>query len=219
MRPLIIKTDISLDGFVAAPDGDNAWIFDDADEEGRAWVLDIVRGAGAHLMGRVTYGDMAGHWPTSDDAFAAPMNEIPKVVFSSTLTEAPWGPARIARGPLAEEVAKLKAEDGGPLVAYGGARFVQSLAAENLIDEYRLLQHPIALGAGLPAFRARRRLRPTAPRRSPRGAVALPSAPACPRCRRRGLRTAACTRGADTVRRGAGAIRRGRARREPEEEE
>lgn len=70
----------------------------------KARKLDLIRQAGAHLMGRVTYEEMAGFWPTADDEYAAPMNSIPKVVFSKSLTEAKWPTSTIAGGDLAEEV-------------------------------------------------------------------------------------------------------------------
>jgi dihydrofolate reductase len=67
-------------------------------------------------MGRVTYQEMAGVWPTSTSEYAAPMNEIPKVVFSKTLQSADWADSRIARGDLADEIARLKREPGRDLI-------------------------------------------------------------------------------------------------------
>jgi hypothetical protein len=80
-------------------------------------------------MGRVTYQEMAQHWPTSSDAYAVPMNELPKVVFSKTLERADWPDSRIARGDLADEIATLTHEAGGDIIAWGGATFLQSLRA------------------------------------------------------------------------------------------
>jgi riboflavin biosynthesis pyrimidine reductase len=122
---------------------------------------------------------MAAYWPASTEPYAPPMNEIPKVVFSRTgsvgqatttraledairvrtTPEAPapsklesWTSPTIASGDLAEEIARLKRQDGKPLLAHGGARLAQSLAKEGLVDEYCLLVHPVALGRGLPLF-------------------------------------------------------------------
>jgi dihydrofolate reductase len=86
-------------------------------------------------MGRVTYEQMAGHWPTATDDYAAPMNDIPKVVFSKTLPTADWAGSRIARGDLTQEIAALKSEPGGDIIAHGGAAFVQALSKLGLIDE------------------------------------------------------------------------------------
>ena len=72
-------------------------------------------------MGRVTYEEMAAHWPTSTDDYAAPMNTIPKVVFSKTLDEATWAESSIARGDLADELATLRQQPGGEIIAWGGA--------------------------------------------------------------------------------------------------
>jgi len=96
---------------------------------------------------------MAAFWPTSTSEYAAPMNEIPKVVFSKTLEDAGWGETRIASGDLSEEIAAIKREEGNDVIAYGGATFAQALSRLGLVDEYRLNIQPTALGAGLPLFK------------------------------------------------------------------
>jgi dihydrofolate reductase len=103
-------------------------------------------------MGRVTYEQMAAYWPTAGGDYAGFMNTLPKVVFSRTLTDAGWAGTRIARGDTAAEIAALKAEPGGEIMAHGGAAFVQALSRLRLIDEYRLVILPVVLGAGLPLF-------------------------------------------------------------------
>jgi len=154
MRRLILQTGISIDGYVAALDRSHPWSDDGgANEDVKRWILDSVWGAGAHLMGRVTYEEMAAVWPTSSSEYARPMNEIPKVVFSKTLERADWPETRIASGELAEEIGRLKREPGNDLIAHGGARFDQALTRLGLVDEYRLMIQPAALGAGLPLFR------------------------------------------------------------------
>ncbi|MGH2946143.1 MAG: dihydrofolate reductase family protein [Solirubrobacteraceae bacterium] len=144
---------VSIDGFVAALDGAHDWGYGREDDATKRWKLDSVRRAGAHLMGRVTYEQMAAAWPTSTSEYAAPMNDIPKVVFSKTLQTADWAESRIARGELSEEIDRLKREPGTDLIAHGGATFAQALSRLGLIDEYRLVVHPAALGAGLPLFK------------------------------------------------------------------
>lgn len=104
-------------------------------------------------MGRVTYEEMATVWPTSTSEYARPMNEIPKVVFSKTLQHAAWPETRIAGGDLAEEVGRIKREPGNDLIAYGGATLDQALSRLGLVDEYRLMIQPAALGEGLPLFK------------------------------------------------------------------
>jgi dihydrofolate reductase len=145
-------------------------MFPSRSEDGAAWVLETLWQAGVHAMGSRTYHAMAGYWPTSTDPMAAPMNDIPKVVFTrqksfdlqpghgGTPTEEPsvaaasWASARIADGDLAEEMRRLKEEPGKDILAQGGAEFARSLVRLNLVDEYRLVTHPVALGSGLPLF-------------------------------------------------------------------
>ena len=95
-------------------------------------------------MGRVTYEEMAEFWPSSDHPIAAPMNEIPKVVFSGSLQSAAWPPARIARGDAAEELARLKQEPGGEIIAHGGTHV-------------RAVPDPARPGGRVPALSAARR--------------------------------------------------------------
>ncbi len=187
MRKLVLKMSISVDGFVAGPNGEIDWIFRTVGDS-TEWVVDICREAGAHMMGSRTYYDMAAFWPYSDTPFAPPMNDTPKIVFSRNgikdgtqvnrttraLADAEkdrgdrqgvtptasvlqsWAKPTVARGDLAEEVARLKKQTGNFILAHGGARFAQSLVATGQIDEYRLVIHPVALGQGQPLFSALR---------------------------------------------------------------
>lgn len=151
MRRVILLMSMSIDGFVVGPHGHAGATSEP--EELKHWKLDRIRRAGAHIMGRVTYEQMASAWPTSTDDYARPMNEIPKVVFSKTLEHATWAETSIARGELADEVTALREQPGGEIVAWGGASFAQSLSRDGLIDEYVLVIKPVAYGAGLPIFR------------------------------------------------------------------
>jgi dihydrofolate reductase len=154
MSRLVLMMGVSLDGMVARPGtyGAGGWGTPPEDPALKARKLGWLREAGLHLMGRVTYEEMAGFWPTSDDEYAAPMNDVPKVVFSRTLTAADWPRSRIASGDLAAEIAALKREPGKDMIAWGGAAFAQSLSRLRLVDEYRLVVQPVALGDGLPLF-------------------------------------------------------------------
>jgi dihydrofolate reductase len=160
MRKLVLQiATMSLDGYICE-EGTEFWRSfgpfslppapDDEDYE--EYFLNTLRRAGTHIMGRVTYESMAQTWPTSTDPVAAIMNDIPKVVFSRTLETASWPEARIARGDTEEEIARLKAEPGGEIVAHGGAQFAQSLARLGVVDEYRLYVYPVAVGRGAPLF-------------------------------------------------------------------
>ena len=168
MRKLIMKMSISVDGFVTGPNGETDWIFKSSDETSRAWAVEHSWDAGLIIMGRKSFEGMAPYWPTATGPFAAPMNEIPKALFTkngfkgtgpvpTTTPEqaraaASWAEARVFDGDLAEEIRKLKSEPGKPILAIGGAGFMQSLIATGLIDEYHLVTHPVVLGAGLTIF-------------------------------------------------------------------
>jgi dihydrofolate reductase len=155
MRKLVLSMGMSLDGLVARPGryGAGGWGLPPDDPALKQRKLEWMREVDLHLMGRNTYEEMAEFWPTSDDAYAAPMNAIPKVVFSSALDRADWPDSRIARGDLAEEIAALKREPGKDMIAWGGAAFAQSLTRLGLVDEYRLILQPVALGEGLALFK------------------------------------------------------------------
>jgi dihydrofolate reductase len=99
---------------------------------------------------------MSAVWPNSTGVYADVMNEIPKVVFSRTLNRADWPETRIASGNLAEDIERLKREPGGLILAHGGATFVDALIRERLIDEYRLVIHPVVIGHGTGLFSALR---------------------------------------------------------------
>ena len=153
MRDLVVHAWTSADGF-SADEGTEVMqrmgeIDDPAFDELFAGRL---AGAGTHIMGRVTYLEMAGFWPKSSHVNAAPMNDIPKVVFSRTLETAAWPQTRIASGDTAQEIARLKAEPGGEIIAHGGTQFVRSLVRLGLVDRYRFYVLPFAAGEGVPLF-------------------------------------------------------------------
>jgi dihydrofolate reductase len=152
MAKLILEMQCSLDGFVCGPRGELDWIFPDVDADYTAWTVERLWRAAAHLMGGVTYRDMAAHWPVSKEPFAEPMNAIPKIVFSSSIERAEWGETEVFAGDPAEQVARLKRERQGELLAHGGVRFAQTLIRAKLIDEYRFVAHPVALGRGRSVF-------------------------------------------------------------------
>jgi dihydrofolate reductase len=132
-----------------------------------------VSNAATHLIGAATYARWATFWPSAAGPFAKPMNEITKVVFSNSLVSADWPETTIATGDLTEAVTQLKQEcSGGYLLAQGGTRFARSLVAAGLIDEYRLVVHPVVLGAGERLFDAPLAIDPISTTAFSRGAVA-----------------------------------------------
>jgi dihydrofolate reductase len=164
MRKLIMKMSMSVDGYVAGPNGEFDWVFKSSTPESKAWAVEQTWDADLILMGRKTFEAIAPYWVTSTDAFAAPMNEIPKAVFTKkgykgfdpgkepSPAATTWAKARIFDGDLVGGIKELKAEQGKPIAAIGGAGFMNSLIATGLVDEFRLVIHPVILGAGLPIF-------------------------------------------------------------------
>jgi dihydrofolate reductase len=166
MRKLIVKMSISIDGFVSDINDGKDWVFKTGDEESAAWSVGAIKQAGLIIMGRKTFESLSNYWPTATGPFAEPMNETPKATFTQkgfkgighkalagqSAAAASWAEAQIINGDLAEEIRKLKAESGKPIVAIGGAGFMRSLIATGLVDEYHLGVHPVALGSGLSIF-------------------------------------------------------------------
>lgn len=157
MRSVTYSMGASLDGYIVGPDGGFDWTAPDA-EVFRFWIDDI-RGVGVHLLGRRLYETMR-YWETAeqettlDEAereWAALWNPLPKVIFSNTLS-AVEGNARLASGGLAEEIERLRAEPGEGEIAIGGATLAAEAAALDLIDEYRVMLHPVLVGGGIPFF-------------------------------------------------------------------
>jgi dihydrofolate reductase len=150
MASLVLKMSVSLDGYVAPIDGSTDWIAAGGSDDALSWTVETVSNAGAHLIGAATYTQWAGYWPAAPGPFAKAMNEIPKVVFSNSLTSADWGETQIATGDLVKAIGRLKRQRScdGYLLAQGGTRFARSLVQTGLIDEYRLVIHPVVLGAG-----------------------------------------------------------------------
>ena len=153
MRQVVLQMGVTLDGYVAGRDGAGGWGLPAEHPDVRAWKVASLSTVGTQIMGRVTYEQMAAHWPDATGEYADSMNTLPKVVFSRTLPAADWPGTRIARGDLTEEITALKDGPGGDIMAHGGAAFVQSLSRLGLIDEYRLVILPVAPGGGPPLFK------------------------------------------------------------------
>jgi dihydrofolate reductase len=162
MRSVTYSMGVSLDGYIAGPDGGFDWSM--PDEELFRFVTDEVREVGVQLLGRRLYETML-YWETagqdrslaeSEREWAAIWNPLPKVVFSTTLS-AVQGNARLASGSLAEEIERLRSEPGEGDVAIGGATLAAEAAALGLIDEYRARVYPVLVGGGMPFFPQRER--------------------------------------------------------------
>ena len=155
-RPVVVQMGVTLDGFMHGARGYEDWGLPPEDDDVVAWKVASLRQAGTHIMGRTSYEIMASVWPTATGVYADVMNDIPKVVFSRTLTHADWPQSRIADGDLSADIDRLKREPGGVIVAHGGATFIDALIEQNLVDEYRLVIHPVVIGHGTGLFTALR---------------------------------------------------------------
>ncbi|CAL9277432.1 putative protein YyaP [Streptomyces sp. SudanB5_2050] len=158
MRSVTYSMSVSLDGYVVGPDGRFDWTAPD-EEIFRFWIDDIRR-AGVHLLGRRLYETML-YWETADQdpsldedtrEWTALWKALPKVVFSTTLTEVRGTNTRLASGSLTEEIERSRAEPGEGDIAIGGATLAARAASEGLIDEYRTMVHPVLVGGGVPFF-------------------------------------------------------------------
>jgi dihydrofolate reductase len=152
MRKLTASFFISLDGVVEAPD---KWHFPYFNDEMGAAVGEAIAASDSMLIGRHTYEEWAAFWPQQDpasDPFVSIMNETPKFVASTTLDKVEWQNSTLLEGDLAEAVNELKAKPGKNIGMSGSATLVRSLLEKGLLDELRLLVHPLVVGKGAKLF-------------------------------------------------------------------
>jgi dihydrofolate reductase len=150
MRKLKLALYVSLDGVVEEPSWTGPFWNDELADLQAAYLYS----SDALVLGRVTYEGFAAAWPSMEEStgdFGGKMNSMPKHVASRTLSEAEWN-ATIMEGDVADAVAKLKSEDGGDLLVYGSGDLVDELTRHRLIDEYRLMVHPVIVGKGKKLF-------------------------------------------------------------------
>ncbi|MDQ3689484.1 MAG: dihydrofolate reductase family protein [Chloroflexota bacterium] len=155
MGKLIYLLNVSLDGFIETPDHSLDWTT--VDDELHTWFNDQMRALDASLYGRRLYEVMAAHWPTGEDDpaatdamrdFARIWNPMPKVVFSTSLERVEHN-SRLVRGDVGAALEGLRQEFKGDL-GVAGANLAGQFARRGLVDEYRLVIHPVVLGAGTP---------------------------------------------------------------------
>ncbi|HVU14923.1 MAG TPA: dihydrofolate reductase family protein [Phototrophicaceae bacterium] len=153
MGKVIVSTFISLDGYINGPNGDTNWFL--GDPEMQQYGADTLAAAAALLLGRRTYELFLAYWPQATGDSADRLNRLPKVVFSRTLERVEWGswPApHLVKDHIPAAVAALRQQYAGDLVIFAGAGIVKAFHELDLIDEYRLLIHPLVLGGGTPLF-------------------------------------------------------------------
>jgi dihydrofolate reductase len=160
MGKLVVTEFITLDGVIEDPGGSEGtahggWSFRHHAPDGNEFKAAELQAADAQLLGRVTYEGFAAAWPAMEESmgeFGHKMNAMPKYVVSTTLTEATWQNTTIIAGDVAAEVARIKDRYTGDILVAGSATLTRSLAEGNLVDEYRLMVHPVVLGSGKRLF-------------------------------------------------------------------
>jgi dihydrofolate reductase len=150
MRKVIVSEFVSLDGVMENP----AWTFQFGSKEQEQFKYDELFACDALLLGRVTYQGFAAAWPTMQGTgeYGERMNSMPKYVASRTLTQMEWN-ADLIQGDLAQEVSRLKQQQGQDILVFGSCELVYTLTEQDLVDEYRLMVFPIILGSGKRIFR------------------------------------------------------------------
>jgi dihydrofolate reductase len=169
MRKLKLQMQITVDGFVAGPEGQLDWMTFDMDDKLISFINHLTDTSDTILLGRRMADGFVKYWervitqPQSPEySFGQKMVRIPKIVFSKTLSKVEGQNVRLESGPLAEVVSGLKRQPGKDIVVYGGATFVSSLIENGLIDELNFFVNPVAIGAGMRVFGKRKPLRLTA---------------------------------------------------------
>ncbi len=188
MRTLVVTTFLTLDGVMQAPGGagedpsggfsHEGWLVPFFDEATGEQVTEWFLGAQDFLLGRGTYDIFYASWPKmiSDDPVSQGINFKKKHVASRSRDAVAWETAELLQGDVGDAVRKLKAEDGGELQVHGSAGLIQTLLAEDLVDELRVILFPVTLGEGKRLFgegTSPRSWRLTGHRTTPRGAVML----------------------------------------------
>src|SRR5215217_6428695 len=152
MRKVVASEIISVDGVVESP---QEWHFPYFNEQMAEAIGAAMAAADAMLLGRVTYEEFAAFWPSQsseDEEFADYMNNTPKFVVSTTLEKAEWNNSTLIKENVAQEITKLKQQPGKDISITGSGTLLRSLLREDLLDELRLMVHPVVVGSGKRLF-------------------------------------------------------------------
>ncbi len=157
MRQLIVTEFVSLDGVMEAPGGEpgyahTGWVGAMFNDELGAYKLEEQLAADVLLLGRRTYESFFGAWPERDGPMAEKINEMDKVVVSSTLTEAEWANTTVVDGDVHAAITELKSGSGGPILVPGSRTLAQWLLTNGFVDELHLQVFPLMLGSGARFF-------------------------------------------------------------------
>jgi dihydrofolate reductase len=156
MGTIVISENVSLDGVIEDPAGDEGFarggwvgrVGDRGRDEAAKILLDEALGAKALLLGRHSYEFFAGRWPSRSGGLADRLNSLPKYVVSATLEDPDWSNSTVVKGDVVNEVSVLKQELDGAILVYASFQLVHMLIEHDLVDELRLMVYPVVLGAG-----------------------------------------------------------------------
>jgi len=176
MRKLKLQMQVTVDGYVAGPEGQLDWMTFDMDPGLLAFINPLTDTSDTILLGRKMTDGFIKYWeavqPQSPEyVFAQKMVDTPKVVFSKTLRRVEGKNVRVENGDLLQAVNNMKGERGKDIVVYGGATFVTALIENDLIDEFNIFVNPVAIGRGMRIFSGRKALRVTGSTAYPSGVV------------------------------------------------
>ncbi len=160
MRKLKLQVQMTVDGYIAGPNGELDFTLKEWDDELKKYVGEITNSVDCIVLGRKLAEGFIPYWASHpEQEGASTFNTTHKVVFTKTLEKSEWSNTVLAKGDLVEEITKLKAQDGQDIIAYGGATFVSALIKAGLIDEFHLFINPAAIGKGLQIFDSRQNLK------------------------------------------------------------
>ena len=154
MRKLKLQVQMTVDGYIAGPNGEMDWMAWNWDDALKNYVTAITAPVDCIILGRKLAQGFIPHWAANPEQEGADkMNNTAKVVFTKTLDKSDWPNTVFAKGNLVDEITQLKKQPGKDIIVYGGANFVSALIKEGLIDEYHLFINPTAIGNGMTIFK------------------------------------------------------------------
>lgn len=171
MRKVILQMQMTINGYVSGPNGENDWMTWNPDVELLAFFNSLLDASDTLLLGRKLADGFIEHWENAAEKnpappFAKKIAALPKIVFTKTLDKSNWKNTVLAKGDLAEEINRLKKQNGKDILVFGGASFVSSLIKEGLVDEYHLIINPTAMDSGMTIFNSLDRLQKFTPTQS-----------------------------------------------------
>jgi len=154
MRKIKLQVQMTVDGYIAGPNGEMDWMVFNWDNELKKYVTEISESFDCIILGRKLAQGFIPHWASNPEQEGADkFNSTKKIVFTKTIDKSEWDNTILAKGDLVDEITKLKNQDGKDIIVYGGSTFVSALIKKGLVDEFHLFINPTAIGNGLTIFK------------------------------------------------------------------